>query len=383
MVLRIGGAVALLAVSSCVYQKASNYRLNGPVPGDADGFSNALYQAVGVKLVPGNLVEPIDNGAIFDALIEELKGAKQSIDIVVFIWRAGDPSDRLLPVITERVRAGVQCRIIADSMASNDFPERVMPTLEGAGCQVRLARDSFTIVRNHRKIFVIDGKVGFTGGVGIASEWLGNGRLENEWRDSNVRVRGPVVEQMHRAFAENWVEEAATLLPRTAFPELDKQGDSLAAFVSSQGGQEVTQAERLTHLAIAAAKQRVWIGNAYFAPSPGLKELIKQKRQHGVDVRFMGPSQKTDHPELLFMQRRHYDSLLAAGVRCFEYQPGMFHGKVMLVDESIAVVGSINLDKLSQDILDEGTLVVFDPAFVKKLETAWEEDQKRSSEILP
>ena len=380
---RIGGALALLALSSCGFQKASNYRLNGPVPGDPEGFSNALYQAVGVKLTPGNRLEPINNGAIFDAIGEDLKRAKHSIDIVVFIWRAGDPGDRLLPIITERVRAGVQCRIIVDSMASNDFPERVMPTLEGAGCQVRLARDSFTIVRNHRKIFIVDGRIGFTGGVGIASEWLGEGRRAGEWRDSNVRVEGPVVQQMQRAFAENWVEESATLLPVSHFPAIEPKGDSLAAFVTSAGGQNVTQAERLTHLAIGAAKKRVWIGNAYFAPSPGLKELLKEKRLHGVDVRFMGPSQKTDHPEILFMQRKHYKSLLRAGVRCFEYQPSMFHGKVMLIDDHIAVIGSINLDKLSQDILDEGTLVVWDPAFVKKLEAAWEEDQKFSDEIEP
>ncbi len=380
---RACGALALLVFSSCILQKASTYRFDGQVPTDADGFSNALYQAVGAKLMPGNSIEEANNGAVFDMLAEDLKNAKHSIDIVVFIWRAGEPGDRLVPIITERVRAGVECRIIVDAMASNGFAERVEPALIGAGCQTRLARDSVTLARNHRKIFVIDGRIAYTGGVGIAREWLGDGMKESEWRDTNVRIRGPVVEQLERAFAQNWVEEAGSLVPRSHFPELEKAGDALAAFVSSEGGQNVTDAERVTHLVIAAAKKRVWIGNAYFQPSPGLKELIKQKRLQGVEIRFMGPSDRTDHPEILFMQRKHYQSLLEVGVRVCEYQPAMYHAKVIIVDDHISVVGSINLDKFSQDLLDEGTLVVFDEGFTKKLDAAWREDEKSCSEVLP
>ncbi len=130
-----------------------------------------------------------------------------------------------------------------------------------------------------------------------------------------------------------------------------------------------------------AAKHRVWIGNAYFLPSPGLTELLLDKRRQGVDVRFMGPGKKTDHPEVLALQRRHYAPLLEAGVRIFEYEPSMFHAKVMLIDDALSVVGSINLDKLSQDLLDEGSLTVFDGAFAKKIEQAWLDDEARCYEV--
>ena len=144
----------------------------------------------------------------------------------------------------------------------------------------------------------------------------------------------------------------------------------------------LTRAERLTQLVIAAAKKRVWIANAYFLPSPGLLELLTEKARAGVDVRVMTPSDTTDHKEVLALQRRRYDDLKKAGVHVYEYQPSMFHPKTMLVDESISVVGSINLDKLSQDWLEEGSMVVYDPAFAKKLEANWVEDETFCKKVV-
>jgi len=376
-------APALLLFCACIVQKLSSWHLTGPVPSDADGFSNAIYQASGVKLVPGNLVEPANDGKVFDLLVDDLKAARQSIEIVIFIWRPGDPGDRLLEAIRERAKAGVQCRIVADAMGSNGFAEQVQPALEGAGCQVRLARDRLTWSRNHRKIFVIDGRVAYTGGVGIGREWAGGAVNQKEWRDSNVRVRGPVVEQLQRAFAESWLEEAAALVPPGSFPEPEKAGDMKAAFVPSSASNTLTEAERLTQLVIASAKKRAWVGNAYFVPSPGLKALLQAKAREGVDVRIMGPGDTTDHPEILLVQRRHYESLREAGARIFEYGASMYHAKTMLVDDAIAVVGSINIDALSQDVLDEGTLVVHDEGFAKQLEQAWLDDEKRCTEVRP
>ncbi|MBL8953150.1 MAG: Cardiolipin synthetase [Myxococcaceae bacterium] len=370
------GWILALALCGCGLQKLSSYRFEGKVPDDSSGFSNALYQAAGVKLAGGNRVEEANNGEFFDLLVKDIETAKRSIDIVVFIWKPGAPSDRLAPAVAARAKEGVECRILVDAMGSPGFPEEIQPGLEQAGCKVHLARDELTLSRNHRKIFIIDGRVGYTGGVGIGNEWL-------EWRDSNVRITGPAVEQLERAFAENWIDETGTLVPASHFAEVERQGDMQAAFVSSAKAGKITQAERLTHLAIAAAQKRLWVGNAYFVPSPGLLELIEEKARSGVDVRFIVPGKGTDHPEVRFMQQRYYQALLGAGVQVYEYQPAMYHSKVMIIDDHIAMVGSINLDKLSQDLLDEGTLVVFDGAFTKQLEKTWLADETNCVAVQP
>lgn len=366
--------------------KSTTYRFRVQPPEDLEGFSNALYQAVGVELLAGNEVESINNGAFFDALDTEIKAARQSINIVVFIWRAGEPSDRLVASIIERVKDGVDCRILADHVGSLAFEKEVKPTLEQAGCKVfvfRKLQSRLSVARNHRKIFVIDGKVAFTGGVGIFKNWLGDGRHPDEWRESNVRVRGPAVAQMQQAFAENWIEETEAFLPRSEFPELPRAGNIEAGFVTSTSSDHISRAERVTQLMISVAKKRVWIGNAYFLPSPGLLDLLSEKVREGVDVRVMTVSGATDHPEVLMQQRTQYHSLLEAGVRIYEYQPTMFHPKTMLVDDQLSMVGSINFDKLSQDWLEEGSLVIHDRAFAKKLELDWEADTLLCHEILP
>ena len=377
--------VSLVLSTGCI-EKMSRYRLIETVPSDLKGFSNALYQSTQVKLAGGHQIELANNGSFFDVLAEQLKQAKQSINIVVFIWRPGEPSDRLVPIIVERARAGVACRILVDHVGSMDFEKGVQPQLAAAGCQVDIFRkltENATVDRNHRKIFVIDGKVGFTGGVGIDKNWLGDGVAPDQWRDSNVRVRGPAVAQMQQAFAENWLEQTGTFLPEDQFPPMEAAGDTLAAFVTSTGNPQLTRAERLTQLMIAAATKRVWIANAYFMPSPGLTELITRKAQAGVDVRVMTPSDSTDHKEILAMQRRRYDELKKAGVKVFEYQPTMFHPKTMVVDDHLAIIGSINLDKLSQDWLEEGSLVVYDVDFVKALVADWNKDIEHCKAVVP
>jgi cardiolipin synthase A/B len=379
-------AVAGLLLATGCLEKVSTWRLKAKVPSDLSGLSNALFQSAGVTLTEGHQVELVNNGTFFDALDAEMKRARSSIHIVVFIWRPGDPSDRLVPTLVERARAGVACRILVDHLGSLEFEEQVKPTLEAAGCEVHVFRhlgDRPSLDRNHRKIFVVDGQVGFTGGVGIFKVWLGNGVQPDQWRDSNVRVRGPVVAQMQQAFAENWTEHTGTFLPAGAFPPLEPAGPMRASFVASGGHAHVTKAERLSQLMIAAAKERVWIGNAYFLPSPGMFELLIDKRREGVDVRVMTPSDSTDHPEVLALQRGRYPELLEAGVRIFEYRPTMYHPKTMLVDDALSVVGSINFDKLSQDWLEEGSLVVHDQGFAAAMERDWLQDATWCREVTP
>ncbi len=370
-------ASLLLLVMAACDTHTSAYRITASVPADPDGFSNALYQATQVKLLAGHHIELVNNGALFDRLEDHLSRAKQSINIVLFIWRPTGPSSRIVEAVTERAKAGVTCRIMVDALASAEFEKEIKPTLVAAGCDVRAFRPvakGVTAKRNHRKIVVIDGKVGITGGFGIEDVWLGNGRKPKEWRESNVIVRGAAVNEMQQAFANNWQEADGPLLPKSDFPTQEATGTTRAGFVSSTESAHLTKAERLSQLLIAAATKRVWIANAYFVPSPGMIELLVEKRNQGVDVRIMAASDETDHPEILREQRATYPKLLEGGVRIWEYQPALLHAKTMLVDDHLSVIGSINLDRLSLAAMEEGALVMSDPRVVTELVKSWDDD---------
>ncbi len=255
--------------------------------------------------------------------------------------------------------------------------------LEAAGCDVRKFRPvpgQDDLARNHRKIILVDGRMGITGGFGIDDKWRGRGKSDEEWRDSNVLVRGPAVAGMQQAFAENWQEAASELLPPDAFPRLEKAGDTPAAFVTSTDNGVVTKGDRLTQLLIAAAKKRVWIANAYFVPSEPILQLLEKKVRQGVDVRILAAGEKTDTHVYLGPQRERMDRLVVEGARGFEYQSSMLHSKTVLVDDSLVVVGSSNLDALSLNKMDEGALVADDPRLAKQLERQWVEDLKHSAE---
>jgi cardiolipin synthase len=375
---------ALLLISCDTH--SSNYRITSFVPADPAGFSNALYQSTSVKLTAGHRIELVDDGAIFDRLEQELAKAKRSINIVLFIWKPGTASERIVRAVTDRAKTGVTCRIVVDAVASMAFEKAVKPELVAAGCDVRAFRPpskGVTDRRNHRKIVVIDGKAAFCGGFGISDEWLGEGHKPREWRDTNVFIEGPAVNEMQQAFANNWQEVNGPLLPESDFAAVSVGGTTRAAFVSSTSSGHLTRAERLTQLLIAASTTRVWITNAYFVPSNGLIELLVEKRKQGVDVRVMAAGDETDHPEVLREQRATYRKLLDGGVRIWEYQPSLLHAKTMIVDEHLSVVGSINLDRLSLEAMEEGSLVMSDPRVAAELAKRWDLDVTRCVEIEP
>jgi cardiolipin synthase len=305
----------------------------------------------------------------------------------MYIWEQGNASDRVLSAISERARSGVECRILVDAFGSSKFGEQLQAPLERAGCEVRVFRPLpgyDTLARNHRKIVVIDGQVAFTGGFGIRDNWLGNGLEEDEWRDTHVRFRGPAVLDAQQAFAENWQEAGGALLPESAFPPLaSSAGTPRAAFVSSTASKEVTRAERLTQLLIAFARHRVWIENAYFVPSKAILELLQRKASEGVDVRVMVAGKHSDSKTSFGAQQFEYHSLLKGGVRVWEYLPSMLHTKAMLVDDELGLVGSINLDPLSLNKLEEGALVVQDRTVNEHLAQSFLRDAAQAKELGP
>lgn len=388
--LTIAVVVALLAAVTggvavrCTDPEARAFRLDTRVPAPGPDFSLALFQSLGVRLLPGHELSLADNGAVFDVIVAEASRAQSSIHLLLYIWEQGVASDRVSAALVARAQAGVACRILVDDFGSPEFMQTVSPRLTRAGCEVRVFRRSPTadeLARNHRKIAIFDGRVALTGGFGIRDNWLGDGVRAEGWRDTNIRFSGPAVIDAQQAFAENWQEAGGALLPADAFPAAESAGSASAAFVTSTASPVLTRAERLTQLVLAAATKRIWLANAYFVPPQAILDLLMRKASQGLDVRLLVPGQKSDSKTSFGAQHLDYGELLEQGVRVWEYSPAMMHAKTILVDDELVVVGSINLEPLSLSKLDEAALVAQDPALANRLGETFVQDCKHASEL--
>ena len=365
-------------------------RIRDDVPTSHEGMSLAWYQTVGVELTPGNQVRLVHNGDVFDVLEQEIRAARSSIHILVYIWRSGEPSERIIRALRER-HPGVVCRVLVDPLGSIRFEDSVKPQLVEAGCDVRIFRPLQGTIsmldlkrfqaRLHRKLAVRDGVSGITGGWGIWHTWIGDGRKAGEWRDDSLWVQGPAVRGIQLAFAQNWQEAGGEMLPATDFPEpMPTPGEARAGFVTHTGAPVLSNAERMTLLAIASAKKRLWISNSYFIPTGPIQDMLIAKVKEGVDVRVLTPGRHHDIPPVHEGQRATYARLLENGVRIWEYEVSMMHSKSLVVDDRLSMVGSTNLDPLALKA-EEASLVVDDTALAAQLAQAFEADLAHSREI--
>jgi cardiolipin synthase A/B len=376
-------------------QEAQRHEMKGPfhLPPGPEGFSFALFQSTGVCLEPGHQVELLENSTVFDRMLEDIRQARGSVHILVYIWRPSRVSDRIVEALRERSRAGVSCRVVVDPVGSEevrgdrDFDQKVERRLVEAGVEVHYYRPLAGKVlgrllgRTHQKLVIVDGRIGYTGGFGIWKVWEGHGLQPDQWRDTHIRVEGPSVSWMQIEFSRAWQESGGSLLHPEDLPGPCQRGPVRAGFIASSGKLGMTDAERMVRLVIAAARERLWIANAYFTPPNAVLEQLVHKAHEGVDVRVLGPGPVHDVPIIRASQRATYPELLRAGVRLWEYQASMMHAKTMLVDDWLTVVGSTNLDSLSLNKLGESSMVVADEAFARKLERCWERDMEHSREI--
>lgn len=379
-----------LVLTGCPYPNHRHDLRLRALPGDGpEARSLAFEQSLGIPLAPGHRVELVENGRVFDVMEQEIRAARTSIHIASYIWRPGEPSDRLVRALQER-QPGVACRVLVDPLGSVNF-EAVQPKLLKAGCEVRTFRPIQGAIsslhaqrikaRMHRKLVVRDGEVGLTGGWGIWRSWLGNAERPDFWRDIAVRVEGPAVREMQVAFAQNWQEAGGEFLPATDFPQLQSQGEARAGFVASTGHRFLSDARRMTLLSIAAARRRLWITNSYFIPSEAISDMLIEKVKQGVDVRVLVPGRHHDIAPVHAAQRASYARLLEGGVRIWEYERSMLHSKTILVDDSLSVIGSTNMDPLALVSSEECSLVVDDAGLAAGLEAAFEKDLTHSYEI--
>jgi cardiolipin synthase len=389
-----GIAIVVLALGAVVFVTfTSEKEIRLPVRSsyaveDAQ-FQRSMSTLLGPALVPGNRVDTLlDGDQIFPAMLEAIRNARRTITFETYIYWSGNVGKEFADALSERARAGVKVHILVDWVGSQKMEAALLEQMQSSGAQIykyhppRWYNVNRLNNRTHRKILVVDGRVGFTGGVGIADEWSGHAQDENHWRDTHYRVEGPAVAQFQAAFTDNWLKvSGAVLHGADYFPPIPPAGDLPAQmFMSStEGGAESMHLMYL--LSIAAARKSIDLSMAYFVPDALATEALVAALKRGVRVRILVPGRKTDVALVRSAGRATWGPFLQGGAEIYEYQPTMYHCKVLVVDHAWVSVGSTNFDTRSFRLNDEANLNVFDRDFALRQVHDFENDLKRSRRI--
>jgi cardiolipin synthase len=391
----VGGAgLAWYAADSLRHRREGRrgYTLVGDLDPSGPEFLRAAEALTGAPISWGSDVQLLINGdRIFPCFLETIRNAERTICLTTYVYWRGEIAHQVADALCERAAAGVQVRVIIDAMGGVQLEREVFRRMLDGGVQVVRFRPpkpyAFKRLENrtHRKLLIADGRFGMTGGVGIAEEWTGDAHDPDHWRDTHVRVRGPVVRGLFGAFADNWLEATGEVLAgEEHLPELDEQDDGGPMMVvRSSAGVGDTNAEALYYLAIAAARSRLDLTAAYFVPRPAFTEALCDAAGRGVRVRVLVPGPHIDKAPVRIAGRASYDQLVDCGVEVHEYQPTMLHAKTMVVDGAWSSVGSVNFDNRSFQLHDEATLCVQSEAFARELTEQFERDLEVSERIEP
>jgi cardiolipin synthase A/B len=359
------------------------------VPLGTPEFVRTILAICQTTLHGGNRVGVLTDGPTFyPAMIEEIRSAERSVNLECYIFQPGEVADQFIDALAERARRGVVVSIVADAIGSLWLFGKPVRTLRAAGCRVHpyqtlrwysLARLNN---RTHRELLVIDGRVAFIGGAGIADWWAHPHKRRPHWRDTMVRVEGPGVASIQGVFVENWLECCSEILTGEAFfPALADQGDTPALLVKSSPSDRATVSRVVFQSLIEGTQASLCINTPYFLPDRPLRRAMIQTARRGVAIRLIVPGPVTDQRWVRLASRRVYGSLLRAGVRIFEYQPAMMHAKVLIADEEWSVVGTTNIDNRSFEHNDEMNMVMLDPTVAARLLQDFERDLAASKPV--
>jgi cardiolipin synthase len=388
------GAVAIVAGIITLFSSAGRrpgqlWATQAP-PVDSPEFLSAISGVAGGPLRTGGTAQLLNNGKEYlPSMLEAFRGAKKSIDFSAYIWEKGQISDQFLAAFLERARAGVQVRVLLDGMGGMRAPS--MDELKAAGGKVVVFRPArwgkFTRFhkRNHRRAIVIDGTVAFTGGAAVADHWLGNAENEEQWRDTMVRVTGPLALTLQSAFADVWAAACGEILegPRFFPPESGGTAGSemIHTGVASTPTSDLHPLRVFIAQSFLSAHRRLYITTPYFVLDEEMRNVVAQRARAGVDVRILLPNEHTDAKLIRLTSHHYFEDLLAAGVKIYEYQPTMLHSKCIVVDGKWSVVGSANMDVRSIELNVENVLGILDQGFGAAMEATFREDLKRAKEF--
>ncbi len=356
-----------------------------------------VASTIGVAHTDGNAVTVLRNGdEIFPAMLEAIEQSERWVELATYVYWTGEIAQRFAAALAERARAGVEVRVLVDWIGGRLMDRGLVDEMTDAGVEFawfrppsRVARALLSLDeglvgqhRTHRKVLVCDGRVGFTGGVGIAEEWEGDARTPDEWRDTHVRIEGPAVASLRSSFATNWHEASGEPLPVADDLPDDRPGSTRLQVVRGQPGRFASDVALLLRALLDDVEDRLWITSAYFVPEPAVAERLVAAVERGVDVRVLVPGPHIDKRVSRLAARSAMQPLLAAGVRIFEFQPTMLHAKVLVADD-VAVCGSANLNMRSMHQDDEVVVVAHDRVVADELVKHMEDDLGRSEEMEP
>jgi cardiolipin synthase A/B len=367
--------------------------------GDTDGppsvedplFPRSMELFTGTHIDPGNKVELLLNGdGTYPRLWKDLASAERTITVQMYYSQPGKVADTMAKYLIDRVQHKVRVLLLMDAFGSQPLKGKWVQNLRKAGVEVVWLRPLrwYTLQkaaqRSHVRVVVVDGKIGYTGGFGLADYWLGDGQHEDQWRESNVRFEGPTVGALQAAFAAGWAEATGELLtgdmffPKSSFADI---GDMQAGLMHTSPSSGSTPAERFLALSIAGARRTLYISNSYFVPGESFMNLLLAAARRGVDVRVLTVSNKTDVKTTWYAGRTYYEKLLAGGVKIYEYQPTMMHAKTMVVDGIWSDIGSMNFDNRSLSFNNESLLVALDRNVGAQMDSIFIDDLTRSKEM--
>ena len=336
----------------------------------------------------GNGATVLQNGAIYPAMLNDIAAAKHCVHLETFVWSAGKVEAQFVDALSERARAGVKVRVLIDSLGAAKASESELERLKRSGaqlssyCKPRWWNFGRFNHRTHRKLLIVDGRIGYAFGHGVADTWLGNGTDPAHWRDTGVRFEGPVVHGLQSVFAQNWVEETRCLPAGTeCFPTLEPAGNISAHVVSSASADAVSSVAMLYTMAIAMAQREVLIQNPYFAPGDGVVELFAMMIRRGVKIHLMLPGKHTDSPFVRRAGCNLYAAMLEAGVRLYEFEPTLLHQKIVIVDDIWSHVGSTNFDARSLALNEEVGVGILDAGIAAELKRAFNQDLRHCHEL--
>jgi cardiolipin synthase len=345
-------------------------------------FKREMGVLLGPAILPGNTVTDLENGdEIFPAMLQAIASARKTVTFETYIYWSGEMGRKFADALAERARAGVHVNVTIDWVGSISMDEALLEKMQDAGVHVQRYRPlhwynlSRMNNRTHRKLLVIDGKVGFTGGVGIGDPWQGHAQDPDHWRDMHFRIEGPAVAQIQSAFNDNWIKTSGEVLNGVDyFPALAPAGSMDAhMFVSSPAGG--SESMHLMYLmAIAAAEHSIDLAAAYFIPDELISKALVAARHRGVRIRVLMPGKNTDSDAARVASKASWGPLLLAGVEMYEYEPTMFHNKMLIVDHEMVSVGSTNFDLRSFQLNDEASLNVYNHAFAERMTAVFEQD---------
>jgi cardiolipin synthase A/B len=381
-------AVIVVAAGLAIAQDQETLELRSVVAAADPGAAEYLAALVAADLVTGNEYDVLVNGdQVFPAMLQAIDSARERVSFETYVYEKGKVANDFTDALERAAKRGVDVRVIVDAVGASQMEDGHVERLRTAGCHVVDFNPSQWYgleelnYRTHRKILVVDGKVGFTGGVGVADFWLGHAQDATHWRDTHVRMRGPIVRLLEAAFYENFIEGEMTVTPTLSDAAAIESGDDRSMLVRSAPAGGATDLKRLYLLSMAMARRSVEITSPYFLTDESSMWAFTDAVRRGVKIRILVESDITDQKPVKYASREAYEALLSQGIEIYEYSPTMMHGKAVVVDGVLSIFGSANFDNRSLELNDELNLAVFSPALAARFLHDFEADLEVSRKV--